>query len=236
MTSHKLKVAVLLLALVFWPATRIFAETYTFKTYEGLGNLNITALTQDREGYLWVGTQGGIYRYDGRYFQQFGLPEGLQSTFVRSLLEDRNGSLWVGTADGLYLLRHDGSLSPVFFEGNRIIVDSLSALVNTADGRVGIFTQAGLLVAQGHFPAEPIHAELLAKSPIEGVKGELLRGGIPLGTSQRLMGCGSGLCRADFSKPHPFQPIPKVPQGTWDGFLPDAKTGQIWSLSDSAIA
>ena len=46
------------------------AQRYSFREYtQGLGNLNIACLAQDRTGYLWVGTQNGLYRYDGSQFQ-----------------------------------------------------------------------------------------------------------------------------------------------------------------------
>jgi hypothetical protein len=44
---------------------------------EGLGNLNVNCIAQDRQGYLWVGTENGLYRYDGSQFREFGAGEGL---------------------------------------------------------------------------------------------------------------------------------------------------------------
>ncbi len=44
------------------------AQRYTFKNYvieDGLENMAIQALLQDRLGFIWIGTQDGIYRYDG---------------------------------------------------------------------------------------------------------------------------------------------------------------------------
>ena len=52
---------------------------------EGLGNLNVNCILQDHTGYLWVGTENGLYRYDGREFRQFGAAEGLHGQIIQSL-------------------------------------------------------------------------------------------------------------------------------------------------------
>jgi diguanylate cyclase (GGDEF)-like protein len=83
--------------------------TYPFRTYgteAGLGNLSATSLAQDAAGFLWVGTQDGVYRYDGTRFTRFGLGEGLPSTFIGSLRAGRRGGLWASTAGGV--VRWDG--------------------------------------------------------------------------------------------------------------------------------
>src|SRR4051812_36281797 len=70
----------------------------------GLPEGVITALLQDKEGYMWIGTQGGLVRYDGYSAKvyQFGLEDPLRAA-VLSIYEDRAGGFWIGTAyEGLY--------------------------------------------------------------------------------------------------------------------------------------
>lgn len=66
----------------------------------------VMSLAQDRAGFLWVGTQGGLARYDGYHFRSFlpnpsdakALPDG----YVRTILPDADGGLWIGSSsDGL---------------------------------------------------------------------------------------------------------------------------------------
>lgn len=72
----------------------------------GLRDPFITALLEDSQGTLWVGSRGGLFRYDRvrSCFQPFvhdpSDPRSLSSNHVTALLEDRQGTLWVGTADG----------------------------------------------------------------------------------------------------------------------------------------
>jgi ligand-binding sensor domain-containing protein len=61
------------------------------------------AIAQDRDGYLWLGTYRGLYRFDGVRFLRWMPPAGmhLPSSRITSLLADRDGSLWIGTEGGL---------------------------------------------------------------------------------------------------------------------------------------
>src|ERR1035437_8875965 len=105
-------VLVLLLAGVL-PGRR-----YSFKEYgqdAGLTNLDVYCLMQDRTGFLWVGTDNGLFRYDGRQFRAYTKAQGLArlqgETFetVRSgpgngahaIASDGRGNLYVGTSLGL---------------------------------------------------------------------------------------------------------------------------------------
>jgi signal transduction histidine kinase/CheY-like chemotaxis protein/ligand-binding sensor domain-containing protein len=70
---------------------------------EGLPHIVATALTQTRDGYLWVGTEGGLGRFDGvRFtnFREYNAP-GLADNWIRPLHEDSRGTLWIGTQKGL---------------------------------------------------------------------------------------------------------------------------------------
>ena len=69
----------------------------------GLPQNTVQALVQTRDGFVWLGTEVGLVRFDGNTFQVFdrsSLP-GLPGNDVRCLLETRDGALWIGTSDGL---------------------------------------------------------------------------------------------------------------------------------------
>jgi ligand-binding sensor domain-containing protein len=92
-----------------------WAERYTFKNYgdqDGLTNLNVNSMYQDRDGFLWIGSDTRIFRYDGGRFQQFSSEMGLPQTIINVLSGDENGHLWVGTQDGIFILR-SGRFEPI---------------------------------------------------------------------------------------------------------------------------
>ena len=80
------------------------------RVHPGAGNLNIACLAQDRTGYLWVGTQNGLYRYDGSQFKSYGAADGLPERMIQNLFVGLDGTLWVATTTSIFFEQRDGSL------------------------------------------------------------------------------------------------------------------------------
>src|SRR5271165_2619900 len=79
-----------------------YAHTaWTFRN--GFLNGAVYTIAQTPDGYLWLGTQSGVVRFDGVRTAPLVLPRGqeLPSTAVGALLAARDGALWIGTFDGL---------------------------------------------------------------------------------------------------------------------------------------
>ena len=83
------------------------ASTYSFTHYgmvEGLASNEVFSVVQDRIGYLWIGTNNGLQRYDGLHYKTFRHNEknlqSLPSNIIVKLLIDSKENLWVITNDG----------------------------------------------------------------------------------------------------------------------------------------
>src|ERR1044072_1016672 len=75
----------------------------------GLPQNTVQAIAQTPDGYLWIGTQEGLARFDGVRFEIFdkqNTPQ-LKSNDIRALLVDGSGILWIATSTGL-IRRQDG--------------------------------------------------------------------------------------------------------------------------------
>lgn len=71
-----------------------------------LPGTRIQSVFADREGALWIGTNGGLARWSGGKLQTLPVTDSLSSASILALMEDREGDLWIGTeADGLHILR-----------------------------------------------------------------------------------------------------------------------------------
>src|SRR5262249_58808780 len=67
---------------------------------DGLAGKTVNAVTEDREGSVWVATNGGLSRLRRRTFSMIGKAEGLPDERVWTTLEDREGRRWIGTGSG----------------------------------------------------------------------------------------------------------------------------------------
>ncbi len=117
---------------------------FSFRSYgseQGLGNLAAGNMLQDRRGFLWVGTEDGLYRYDGSRFQNFGMHEGLPSSFITALHEDPAGGLWVGTYQGLGCWTGQGFAAVA--EGRGLPVENILGLGDGPEGRIWVATSKG---------------------------------------------------------------------------------------------
>ncbi len=90
---------------------------------EGLSQSTVTALFQDRQGFIWIGTGDGLNRYDGQKIQRFwvsadkGAPP---ATFVRSTIwEDEQGGIWFANNKGLHCYTSDSEKIQTVFTANQ---------------------------------------------------------------------------------------------------------------------
>ncbi len=99
----------LLLLVALLQVGRASCFPYYFKSFKvenGLSNNSVTCITQDKMGFMWIGTKDGLNRFDGYTFKIFrsslSNAQSLQNNYIRAIHEDSRGLLWVGTDRGLY--------------------------------------------------------------------------------------------------------------------------------------
>src|SRR6476659_4998547 len=76
----------------------ISGQELVFRHYdlqEGLANPTIHSIFQDRDGFIWFGTESGLCRYDGTQFKTFTKKDGLPGNDVFGMLQDRQGRMWL---------------------------------------------------------------------------------------------------------------------------------------------
>jgi diguanylate cyclase (GGDEF)-like protein len=101
--SRRFLIALWLVAL----GAALQAQRFSFQRYgetQGLTNLVITDLLQDKQGYIWAATFNGLFRYDGTSFQRFGEQEGIVTSGSIYLVETPAGDLWAVTEHSLFHL------------------------------------------------------------------------------------------------------------------------------------
>jgi diguanylate cyclase (GGDEF)-like protein len=142
---------------------------------DGLPQITVLTLAQDRRGYLWVGTQNGIARFDGRRFNTFNRANtGLDLTMPTSSLADAEGTIWFGTPRGL-LRQRDGEFSELELAGRPLGVSALALWKGEllAATSAGLFSSAAPELPQ-RLPGVPLFA---LAAVAEGAAAGLWAGG-----------------------------------------------------------
>jgi signal transduction histidine kinase/ligand-binding sensor domain-containing protein len=137
-----------------------------FTVEQGLPDDEVNAIAQTPNGFLWVGTDGGLARFDGEHFAQIRLRTGISKELpISALLTAADGALWVGTDSGLAYIPStavdyfDRSLVTMYHPGAGPS-DRISCLL-IRDGILSVGTARGLYrFDHGHFvtviPDQPI--------------------------------------------------------------------------------
>lgn len=90
--------------LMFFCVLLSHAQRYSFynlSVEDGLIQSQVRAFTQDAYGHLWVGTHGGLSRYDGKDFTNYSVRNGMLDNSVQALATDKEGNIWLGTQEGI---------------------------------------------------------------------------------------------------------------------------------------
>jgi len=113
-----------------------------FGVREGLAQSQVTDLTQDGNGFLWIATQGGISRFDGRRFTLITTAENLPDNVVTAIAA-QGDTVWAGTDLGLLAVWDGTGFTPVEgpVPGRRVPIRSLAIRV---DGDLLVATRDGL--------------------------------------------------------------------------------------------
>ena len=134
-----------LLCLGLLLAGQIQAQRHSFKHYgpeQGLRTVALNSLTQDTEGYIWVGTQSGLYRYDGSRFQLIGDLETFLSMDVQAVAAAPDGSVWAGTRKGLVVV--EGTRARAVPVAHPVEVTGATSLAVDERGVAYVASAAGL--------------------------------------------------------------------------------------------
>ncbi len=133
---------------LYWSSMDRPQAQYTprvWQTDEGLPNNRVQAIAQTGDGYLWVGTFGGLARFDGLQFKTFddAAAPRLKNASITALCADTNDALWIGTAESgvahVWQNQFTNYTSQDGLAGN-----SIRAIKRSRDGSIWIATTQGL--------------------------------------------------------------------------------------------
>ncbi|MBR7800693.1 ligand-binding sensor domain-containing protein [Undibacterium fentianense] len=170
-------------------------------TQQGLPQFSATALAQDGEGFIWVGTQGGLARWDGYRFRNYlpipNDPRSLPDNYVVSLYSDHKSRLWVGTNGG-GLARYDYQTDTFVrmpLGNNGLSHVTVNAIVGDGKNGLWLATRGGL----NHFDPDTgqfQHYRFDANDP-ESLPSDFLRNVVVDSTGMVWVATSQGLVKFD---------------------------------------
>ncbi|MGJ5820809.1 two-component regulator propeller domain-containing protein [Paludibaculum fermentans] len=226
MRASSLRLAACLAVVCLAPS--LHAQKFAFQEFgyaDGLLNLAVEQVIQDKDGFLWVGTQNGLYRFDGHSFAEFGVKDGVPATSLQSLHQSPDGTIWLGTPVGLWV-QNGARFEKVDIAPARKVVGAQGVASDRA-GRVYIATPTGLLLADRQKAGNwKFHFATGVTSPVASVmvnrRGEVW------------FGCLNSICRLEGENQVPAASWKEKPKEPWQYMLED-NDGNLWIRSRVSV-
>lgn len=143
-------------------------EATAFKNIPGLTGFNINAVTEDRNGNIWIATEGdGIFRYDGKTFTNFTIENKLLSNFCYSVVcDNNNNTIWIGHKNGLSSITNNARVFRTLTKADGLICseNNMNAGFSAGD-KVCFGTSSGIVIYDSNkdkVPAKEPRTSLIA--------------------------------------------------------------------------
>ena len=152
-------------------------EPIDYDSYDGLVSLQINTVAQTNDGYIWVGTYSGLYRYDGYRFEEFDIDDRICN--VMRLFCDSKGRLWIGTNDSGLVMYDPATEQAVFYTTEEgLAADSIRSICESKDGSIYVGTVANVSVVKPDGSVSTINAtdETVGIRSLISVDDDLLMG------------------------------------------------------------
>ena len=216
----------------FADAAALGAQDYvvdTWQTEDGLPQNSVTSLAQTRDGYLWVGTQDGLARFDGVRFVPFDAHNtpAIRNSRIVQLFEDRKGALWIGTEDA-GIVRSEGRQLTAFSAPNQgTAYNYARVLCDDAEGGLWIASCENQLVRwhAGGFTVVSTNWNLTGTS-VSAVAGEPT-GQVWVGTDRELAVWRGEVMKAVWGRGQE--------EGFRVEFLAPSRDGGCWVVANSRV-
>ena len=214
------------------------SQQMSFRQYaqsDGLTNLAVGYLVADPGGDLWVGSDGGLFRFDGTAFVPYDTPQGLPSETVRGLAMDPEHRLWVSLDRGLFVGGAAG-FEAVRTESGPILTDHTMPIAFLGEDHVLIAFKAHVQDLQRAHGAKvwqsrPLFsAQQLKATPELGKVVSLFNDS----NGTLWLGCGKKICSTNNGQVRTWDASDGVPEGAYGAFLVD-RSGHLWVRSESHL-
>lgn len=118
----------------------IYGSTFHLFDNDKIGARKVNAIAQDSDGFLWIGTDCGLRRFDGTRFKSYSHSEqdssSLNDNTILKIVAAKDGSLWIATEDGLHIYNRNTDAFNIINVPNESIHGYISDVISDEKGGV----------------------------------------------------------------------------------------------------
>lgn len=115
------------------------ATVLSISKTNGLVSNNTTAIAEDKDNVIWIGTSEGLHSYSGAVSPKYEYPNGPKGEYIRDIHVDRFNNKWFATAQGVSLLTSNGNWIHYTEENSRLVDNNILCITSDPDGRYVYF-------------------------------------------------------------------------------------------------
>jgi len=205
----------------------------TWGLREGLPQSSVSSIVQTPDGYLWLGTQEGLARFDGIQFRVFNKKNApfLQNNFVRLLFVDADSSLWVASdARGLLRARSGGfAAADTLLSGYFV-----TAIVQDSTGTLWVGTRGGKILRGDRSGFEALTPQGAPRGLAIIALETLADGGLLVGTNRGLFSLRDGRLERSPLLPNPYVVVRMIRRSVQGDIWVGTNDDGLWQLSAGA--
>jgi diguanylate cyclase (GGDEF)-like protein len=198
-----------------------------FKTEHGLSFPIVTALFEDREGHLWIGTLGGgLNRLRDTFIVGYNQTDGFPGNTVLAFTVTKDGTRWVGTEAGLYCWDQEQPMSFTTAR-NQLPSNAVFTLEEDQQSRLWVGTSQGIAIIEDRQVVRQI-------TSLDGLPGDWVRALYSDARGWMWVGTRAGLCIWKPENPDQFERVSSLPSEKIRDIVADSE-GFVWVATESGL-
>lgn len=138
--------------------------TTVYNDQNGLPTGEANTILQTADGYIWIGSYGGLIKYDGTTFRNYSLEGAIDSSSIRSLYEDTQGRLWIGTNDKGVIVKIGNDFVPISGPDDYSFL-CIRDFVETSNGSIYAASSSGIAKVTDQM-LTPIYGEAITEQTV----------------------------------------------------------------------
>lgn len=148
----------------FWEEKETSFVTTVYNDQNGLPTGEANTILQTKDGYIWIGSYGGLIKYDGTTFRNYSLEGAIDSASIRSLYEDSQGRLWIGTNDKGVVVMEDNQFKTISSPDDHSYL-CIRDFVEDSNGTIYVASNSGV-AAISDYQLSPIMDEKIFENTV----------------------------------------------------------------------